>query len=269
MNPPMNPHPPGQLPVSVCIIAGNEAHRIRGALESVADWAGEIIVVINHDVSDGTDKIVESFGGKVFREPWKGNIAQNQSATDKASGEWLLSLDADEVVSPGLAAEIRALLANPAKAGRFAAYEFPRCTLFYDRWIRHGEWYPDRKLRLWRRGQGHWGGVFPHGRVIVNGSAGRLKGELLHYSMESMEHLLQKTIRYANEFAETCRKENRRITLIQLLARPPWRFLRGYVFKLGFLDGWRGLAIAWLAAFYTFLRYFKALEAQISKTTPS
>jgi glycosyltransferase involved in cell wall biosynthesis len=253
---------PTKLPISVCIIAGNEAHRLGRTLESVAGWVGEIIVVLNHDVNDGTDKIAESFGAKVFREPWKGNIAQNQSATDKATGDWLLSLDADEVVSPELAAEIQQLFTRPAQTARFDAFDFPRCTLYYDQWIRHGEWYPDRKLRLWRRGKGHWGGVFPHGRVIVNGPVGKLHGELLHYSMESLDHLLQKTIRYANEFAETCRQENRRITLVQLLVRPPWRFLRGYVFKLGFLDGWRGLTIAWLAAFYTFLRYFKALEAQ-------
>jgi hypothetical protein len=161
-----------------------------------------------------------------------------------------------------LAKEIQALFASPDQTTRFEAYDFPRCTLFYDRWIRHGEWYPDRKLRLWKRGCGTWGGVFPHGRVIVTGRVGHLNGELMHYSMESIEHSLQKTIRYANEFAETCRHEHRRISFFQLLIRPPWRFLRGYVFKLGFLDGWRGLTIAWMSAFYTFLRYLKAYEEQ-------
>src|SRR5258708_34334765 len=123
---------PSKLPVSVCIIAGNEAHRITPTLQSVADWADEIIVVINHDVNDGTDKIGGSVGAKVFREPWKGNIAQNQSAPDKATGDWLLALDADEVISPELAAEIRELFLKPGKAGRFDAYDFPRCTLYYD-----------------------------------------------------------------------------------------------------------------------------------------
>lgn len=254
-----------RLPITVCIISGNEAHRITPTLQCVAGWVSEIVVVINETVNDGTDKIVESFGGKVFREPWKGNIAQNQSATDKATCDWLLSLDADEVVSPELAKEIQNLFASPDMAARFDAYDFPRCTLFYDKWIRHGEWYPDRKLRLWKRGQGKWGGVFPHGRVVVNGNTGHLSGELMHYSMESMEQMLQKTIRYANEFAETCRNERLRISFVQLLVRPPWRFLRGYVFKLGFLDGWRGLTIAWMAAFYTFLRYLKAYEEQNSK----
>lgn len=258
-----------KLPITVCIISGNEAHRITPTLQSVADWAGEIVVVINDTVNDGTDKIVESFGGKVYREPWKGNIAQNQSATDKVTCDWILSLDADEVISPELAREIQKLFTTPGKAAKFVAYDFPRCTMFYDRWIRHGEWYPDRKLRLWQRGKGHWGGVFPHGRVVVQGEVGHLNGELMHYSMENMEHMLQKTIRYANEFAETCRNENQRISFMQLLARPPWRFLRGYVFKLGFLDGWRGLTIAWMAAFYTFFRYLKAYEEQNNRPPSS
>ena len=261
----MNPNP---LPISVCNIAGNEAHRITPTLQSVADWAGEIIVVINDDVNDGTDKIVESFGGKVFREPWKGNIEQNRSASEKATREWLLALDADEVVSLELGTEIKKIFSTPQKLERCDAYEFPRCTLYYDKWIRHGEWYPDRKLRLWRRGQGQWGGVFPHGRVVVTGKVGRLRGELLHYSMESVEHQIKKTVRYADEFAATCRAENRQITFVHLLVRPPWRFLRGYIFKLGFLDGWRGLTIAWLTGFYTFLRYFKAFEAQNRKASP-
>jgi glycosyltransferase involved in cell wall biosynthesis len=260
--------PPQKLPVSVCIIAGNEAHRIRRTLQSVADWAGEIIMVINDDVNDGTDKIAESFGAKVFREAWKGNIAQNQSASDKATGDWLLALDADEVISPKLAAEIQKLFSEPGRSSRYDGYDFPRCTLYYDQWIRHGEWYPDRKMRLWRRGCGKWGGVPPHGRVLVAGKIGKLRGELLHYSMESMEHQIKKTVNYADEFAATCRAENRRITFWHLLIRPPWRFLRGYIFKLGFLDGWRGLSIAWMTAFYTFLRYFKAFEAQNTRPSP-
>jgi glycosyltransferase involved in cell wall biosynthesis len=257
-----------KLPISVCIIANNEAHRIGNTLKSVAGWTSEIVAVINHDVSDGTDKVIESFGGKVYREPWRGFVGQNQSATDKATGEWLLSIDADEVISPELAAEIQACFARPETLNRLAGFEFPRVSMFYGRWIRHGEWYPDRKLRLWKRGQGKWGGAAPHSRVIVNGPVGRLKGEMFHYSMESLEHLLQKTVRYADDFVATCRQENRRVTFGQMVIRPPWRFLRGYVFKLGFLDGWRGLAIAWMAAFYTFLRYLKAYQAQTGEDKP-
>src|ERR1035437_10470942 len=112
-------NPSQKLPVSVCIIAGNEALRIGGTLKSVADWAGEIIVVINHDVNDGTDKIAESFGAKVFREPWKGHIAQKNSAAQKASQEWILGLDADEAISAELSDEIQKLFPASDKLQQF------------------------------------------------------------------------------------------------------------------------------------------------------
>lgn len=258
-------NPPAKLPVSVCLIAGNEALRIGRTLQSVAGWAAEIIVVINHDVQDGTDKIAASFGAKVFREPWKGHIAQKNSAAQKAGQDWLLGLDADEVVSPELQEEFQRLFAGPEKCRRAAAFRFPRCTFYCGGWIRHGDWYPDYQTRLWRRGTAQWGGVDPHDKLLVNGSVGSLQGDLLHYSMENIEHQIQKTIRYADVFVATCHAENRRITFWQLLIRPPWRFIRGYLFKLGFLDGWRGLSVAWMTAFYTFLRYFKAIEAQNRK----
>ncbi|HZT23127.1 MAG TPA: glycosyltransferase family 2 protein [Verrucomicrobiae bacterium] len=141
-----------KLPISVCLIAGNEARRIRRALESVAGWTSEIIVVLNDDVNDGTDKIAESFGAKVFREPWKGHIAQKNSAAARAGAEWILGLDADEAVSPELREEIEKRFAAPENLQPFAAFSFPRCTFYCGRWIRHGDWYPDRQIRLWRRG---------------------------------------------------------------------------------------------------------------------
>lgn len=253
------------LPISVCIVAGNESARIRRTLESVAGWVSEIVVVLNHDVSDGTDKIAESFGARVFREPWKGFIGQKNSAAEKCTQPWLLNIDADEVVSPGLKQALHALFAGqPAHA----AYQFPRCTLFYDRWIRHGDWYPDRVLRLWRRESGRWTGEEPHARLQIDGSIGRLKADLLHYSMEGIDHQLQKTIRYADDFTRDCQKHDRKVTFMELFTRPPWRFFRGYVLRLGFLDCWQGLTIAWMTGFYTFLRYFKAFEIQNREKAP-
>lgn len=252
-------NPPNPAPISVCIIAGNEAARIRRALESVAGWVAEIILVLNDDVSDGTDKIAAEFGAKVFREPWKGHIGQKNSAAAKASQPWLLGLDADEAVSGALAGEIRAAVSAP---GQCAAFQFPRSTFFYGRWIRHGDWYPDFQTRLWRRGQAQWGGMDPHDKLLVQGPVGKLRGQLEHRSMESIEHQIAKTIRYADDFAKASRPAGRRVSFFELLARPPWRFVRSYVFKLGFLDGWQGFAIAWMTAFYTFLRYFKAFAAQ-------
>ena len=254
-----------RLPISVCLIAANEAHRIRGALESVAAWTSEIIVVLNEDVNDGTDKIAESFGAKVFREPWKGHIDQKNSAAQKASQEWILGLDADEVISPALRLEIQKLFSAREKMQPFAAYNFPRCTFYGGRWIRHGDWYPDRKARLWRRGQASWGGFNPHDVLMVKGRVGKLKGDLMHYSMEDLNHLIRKTIAYTDTIARQKFESGQDAGLFTLWFRPFWRFVRGYFLKLGFLDGWQGFSIAWLGAFYTFLRYAKVRELKLQK----
>jgi len=256
----MSPSP--RLPVSVCMISGAEAHRIGRALESVSGWAGEIVVVLNQDVADGTEELAQSLGAKVYREAWKGHVAQKNSAAQKATQPWILGLDADEVVSAGLQAEFRKLLDGSLGAGNCAAYQFPRLTQYLGRWIRHGDWYPDFQLRLWQRGAAQWGGIDPHDRLEVRGSIGRLRGDLLHYSMESLEHQVQKMLRYADDFARLRAGQGRRVGYLDLLTRPAWRFLRSYVLKLGFLDGWQGLCIAWTTAFYTFLRYARARELQ-------
>jgi glycosyltransferase involved in cell wall biosynthesis len=253
-----------RLPVSVCIISGAEAHRIRRTLESVADWTSEIVVVLNQEVADGTAELAESAGAKVYRESWKGHVAQKNSAAQKATQDWVLGLDADEVVSPELKEELERLLSNPAAAELRAGYRFPRRTLYLGRWIRHGDWYPDLQLRLWRRGRGRWGGVDPHDRLEVDGAIGRLRGDLLHYSMENLDHQIRKMMRYADDFARVCAEQGRPVGVIDLLTRPPWRFVRSYILKGGFLDGWQGLCIAWTTAFYTFLRYARARERQTS-----
>jgi glycosyltransferase involved in cell wall biosynthesis len=258
-----------RLHISVCIIAGDEAARIRRALESVAGWTSEIIVVLNKDVSDGTGQIAQSFGAKVFHEPWKGHIAQKNSAAQKASQEWILGLDADEVVSPKLRAEIQQLFTESEKLTRFAAFSFPRCTLYCGRWIRHGDWYPDRKVRLWHRGQAKWGGIDPHDTVIADGHVGKLNNDLLHYSMDNLNHRIHKMTIYSDIFTRRCLENNLRVNLFKLWLRPWWRFVRGYVLRLGFLDGWQGYVIARMITFETFLRYAKVREAQLPQTKDS
>jgi glycosyltransferase involved in cell wall biosynthesis len=252
-----------RLPISVCIIAGNEAHRIRRALAGVAGWTNEIIVVLNEEVSDGTDKIAESFGANVFREPWKGHVAQKNSAVDKATQPWIFGLDADEEVSAALRDEIIRAVTRAETNSGYAGYSLPRCTFYCGRWIRHGDWYPDRKVRLCRRGRAEWSGVDPHDAMIVNGRVGRLKHDLLHYSMENLEHHARKTNDYSNMFARRHGESGRRASLVEMWFRPWWRFVRGYFLRLGFLDGWRGYVIARMIAFETFLRYAKVREAQL------
>lgn len=250
-----------QLPVSVTMIAGAEESRIGRSLESVASWASEIIVVINDEVSDRTREIAEALGAKVFREPWKGHIAQKNSAAEKATQDWVFGLDADEVVTPELRNEIQHLFASGTPP-EFDAYSMPRLNLYCGRWLRHGDWYPDRKTRLWRRGSAHWGGKDPHDKVVTRGEVGKLGGDLMHYSMDSLEHHVRKAVSYGSIFAEQYPSDGSVIGPVGLWARPAWRFFRGYLLRLGFLDGWQGFVVAKMIAFESFLRYAKVREIQ-------
>lgn len=252
-----------KLPVSVCIISGNEAHRIGGALKSVVDWVSEIVVVLNEDVNDGTDKIAQSFGAKIYREQWRGFVAQKNSAASKANQTWILNLDADERVSPELRDEIIRRLEKDRDI--YAAYSFPRCSFYLGRWIRHGDWYPDRCTRLWQRGRAQWAGEDPHAKLVVHGRTAKLKSDLRHRFTESINYQITKTVNYADVFARHAATSGKQVRLFDMLFRPVWRFWRGYLFRLGFLDGWQGFAVAWMTAFYTFLRYARARESQLSK----
>jgi glycosyltransferase involved in cell wall biosynthesis len=243
------------------MISGAEALRIGRALESVAEWASEIIVVLNQDVDDGTDRIALKYGAKVFREPWRGFIAQKNSCAEKAGCPWLLNLDADEIVSRELAAEIATAISG---TNGHAAYEFPRCTFYAGRWIRHGDWYPDRVRRLWRQGTARWSGEEPHARLEVKGTVGRLGSDLLHHSNDNIAHQIAKIAPYHADFVKRGVSNGTRAGLIELGFRPAWRFLRAYVFRLGFLDGWQGFYIAALGSFSTLTRY--ALLREVRET---
>ena len=258
----------GKLPVSICMISGAEAHRIERALQSIAEWAAEIVVVLNEKVNDGTEEIARRYGATIFREPWKGYVGQKNSAAEKATQPWLLGLDADEAVSEALREEIIRVLSTTDGGEGLAAYEFPRCTLYCGRWIRHGDWYPDRVLRLWKRGTAHWVGVEPHARLEVCGGVGRLRADLLHYSNESIAHQISKIAPYHAEFVRARVAAGKRSYLLELLARPCWRFLRAYLFRLGFLDGWQGFYIAALTSFSTLTRQAMVREAQTPKPSP-
>ena len=242
------------------MISGAEAHRIGRALESVSDWASEVLVVLNEEVQDGTEEICEARGAKVFRENWKGYAAQKNSAVEKASCPWILALDADEEVPPALWKEIAEAIENAELNRAYTAFEFPRCSYYCGRWIRHGDWYPDRVSRLWRKGSARYVGP-------EQGAIGRLKSDLLHYSNESINWQLEKIGRYADPFVRQCLANGRKASWLDLTARPFWKFVRAYFFRLGFLDGWPGYYIAWLGAFSTLTRYTKVREALIKTTS--
>jgi glycosyltransferase involved in cell wall biosynthesis len=254
-----------QLPITVCFVSGAEEHRIGLALESVREWTSEIVVVLNAEVQDRTEEICLKHGANVYREPWKGFIGQKNSAADKATQPWVLGLDADEVVGEKLRNEILDLFHNRARLEQHDAYDFPRCTFYCGRWIRHGDWYPDRVLRLWKRGAAHWSGIEPHAKLDLAGKIGHLRHDLLHYSNERIDRQIAKIAPYSDSFVSHFREKGRRPGSFDLLVRPFWRFLRAYFFKFGFLDGWQGYYIAWLTAFSTATRYVKVLEAELNQ----
>ncbi|HXE41586.1 MAG TPA: glycosyltransferase family 2 protein, partial [Candidatus Baltobacteraceae bacterium] len=205
----------------------------------------------------------ESYGAKVFSRPWQGHAAHRNFASEKATQPWLFALDVDEIVTPELREEIIRAISRPA-ADSVVAFGFARCTMYHGRWIRHGDWYPDRKIRIWRRGRGSWEGGL-HERLIVDGSKEWLRGDLLHHSMESLEHQIKKTISTADYFLRQCEKSGRKVGFGDLAFRPWWSFFRSYFIRVGFLDGWQGYVIAWMTSFYTFLRYAKVFVAQKEK----
>jgi glycosyltransferase involved in cell wall biosynthesis len=243
------------------MISGAECHRIGKALASVAEWASEIVVVLNEEVSDGTDSTAASFGAKVLREPWRGFAAQKNAAAAQAGCPWIIGLDADEVVSAPLRERMAALF----EAGRVpseAAFRFPRCAWYCGRWIRHGDWYPDYVTRLWRKGAAEWTGVEPHAGLVVRGAVGTLAADLLHYSNDSIDQQISKIVPYSADFVRHRRQNGQSAGVADLAIRPAWRFFRAYVLRRGFLDGWPGFYIASLNAFSTLTRYVKVLEAE-------
>ena len=256
-----------RLPISVCVVAGNEAHRIRPALDSVKDWASEIILAIDDKVTDGTDKVAAAYGAKIFSQPWRGHAAHRNFASAQATQPWLLALDADEVVSDALRDEIIATFQNHGTNSSPAAYSFPRLSYFGGRWIRHGNWYPDRKVRLWRKEAGQWEGD-PHEKLVLQGAVVPLRSELLHFSNENIDQMLGKISVVSTVFVRQCQTRHRRTGWTDLAIRPFWKFFRAYILRLGFLDGWPGYFIAWMDAFSTVTRYSKVIEAEQPTSKP-
>jgi glycosyltransferase involved in cell wall biosynthesis len=254
-----------RLPISVCLVAGNEAHRIRAALESVKEWTSEIVLAIDDKVMDGTDKVAAGYGAKVVSQPWRGHAAHRNFASAKATQPWLLAIDADEVVSDKLRDEIIAAFQSQAGQTTPAAYSFPRLSFFCGRWIRHGDWYPDRKVRLWRRDAGQWEGD-PHEKLVLKGQVVSLRSNLLHYSNESIDQFMGKLKYISDVFVKQSQSQGRRVRWTDLAVRPFWKFFRAYIIRLGFLDGWPGYLIAWANALSTVVRYTKVKEAELDKS---
>lgn len=248
--------------ISACIIAGNEERDIERCLQSVA-WADEIVVVDSFS-KDRTVEIARRYTDKVFQHEWHGYIGQKKLISGLAQGPWILFVDADEEVSPGLRREIEEIFAQPPPPG-VNGYECPRLVHYLGRWIRHGDWYPDIKLRLFRKTHGRCGGKEPHDRVFVEGQVRRLQGQLFHYTYTDIADQIATLNRFSGISAQTQREEGHRVRLSDLIFRPFFRFLRCFILKRGFLDGVPGLIVARNVAFGTFIKYAKLWEFNQTK----
>jgi glycosyltransferase involved in cell wall biosynthesis len=243
--------------LTVTVITFNEASNIAGALESVA-WADELIVV-DSGSTDDTVAIARRHGARVENRAWTGYGAQKNHAAAGASHDWILSLDADERVSPALASEIRALMERGPSA---QGYRFPRVAHYLGRWIRSTDWYPDVNVRLYDRRAARWNDRKVHEGLDLEGRVERLEGELLHYPYRSISDHLVKMDRYTTLAAEQWAAEGRRASALQALVHPRLAFFRNYVLKGGFRDGAAGLLVSLLNSHYVFLKYAKLLEIQ-------
>jgi glycosyltransferase involved in cell wall biosynthesis len=250
--------------VTATVITRNESANIAAALESLR-WADEIVVV-DSESTDSTVEIARRYTDRVIVRPWPGYVAQKNFAAGQASYDWIFSLDADERVTPELAAEVRALLsALPAAAG----YRIPRVAFHCGRWIRSTDWYPDHQLRLYDRRHALWTGRLVHESVRADGPVSRLHGEIQHYAYRDLAHHLQTMDRYTTLAARQMFEDGRRASWIDVLITPRLTFFRNYVLRGGFRDGMAGLVVSVMNAYYVGLKFAKLWElCSLSTSTP-
>jgi glycosyltransferase involved in cell wall biosynthesis len=242
-----------RMKISATIVTLNEERHIARAIESLR--CVDEVLVVDSGSTDRTREIAARLGARVIEEPWRGFAAQKNFASERAANDWILSLDADEAVTEELEAEILALKKD---GPQFDGYSMPRLAQYLGRWILHGGWYPDRKIRLFHRRRAAWQGEYVHESVRVEGRVGEFGGRLHHFTCDSLSAHMRTLDHYTTLAAQELRARNTEVPVRRLLVDPAWTFVRTYLIRRGFLDGPQGLAIAWMAALYTFLKYAKA-----------
>lgn len=243
--------------LSVILIARNEAHNIEACLQSVA-FADEWIVVESASTDDTAERARRWGAQVVSTEDWPGFGPQKNRALDLARGKWVLSIDADERVTPELAAEIQAVIAGGDKD----AYDIPRLSSFCGKPIRHSGWWPDYVLRLFKRDCARFTDVAVHERVVVDGSVGKLAGHFTHAAYDSLDSLITKINRYSSDAAAMMHARGKRTSVLGTVGHASWTFVRIYLVRRGFMDGRHGFVLAVAAAAGSFFRYAKLLFLQ-------
>ena len=242
--------------LSVIIITKNETRHIAACLKSVA-WADEIIV-LDSGSSDDTVAICKTYSAQIYETDWPGFGPQKQRALDKARGDWVFSIDADEQVTPQLKEEIQQAM----QSKQFAGYQMPRLSSFCGKQIRHGGWWPDYIIRLFRRESANFLDVPVHEKVLVDGPIGKLKSPLLHDTYQTLEEAIDKMNKYSSLSAKMLFDAGKKSSISKALIKTLWTFVRCYLIKAAFLEGRYGLMLAAVNSQGTFYKYLKLLELQ-------
>ena len=248
--------------LAVVVIAKNEAKNISGCLKSVS-WANEVIVV-DAQSTDRTSEIAKEFTNKVFIRPWSGFGPQKNFGIDQVRSDWVLIVDADERVSLELAEEIRNFFVSPLSM-ESVAFRIPRRNYFYGKWVRWGGAYPDYQIRLFQRGKAQYNNVAVHENLIVDGHVGTLSKHLEHYTERQIADHFGKFNLYTTLAASEKAKSHTTVSWCHLLCNPFVIFFKTYFLKKGYRDGTRGIIFAVFASMYTFVKYTKLLEFQVTE----
>ena len=244
-----------KLPISVVLITYNEQENIKRTLEAIKDFASEIIIVDSHS-TDNTRQIAKSQGAIVYEEDWKGYREQKNSALRKATNEWILSIDADEVITNELKEEIANVIANPQADGYF----INRRTVFLGKKLKYAL-YPDRQLRLVKqKANPIWTGGSVHELLKIDGKTAQLKGYVLHYSYRDLNDYILRLNKYARLWAEDALRKNKKPNINRLIISPLTAFIKNYFLKLGLLDGMRGFIVSCATSYYSLLKGFYLWE---------
>jgi glycosyltransferase involved in cell wall biosynthesis len=241
--------------ISACIISYNEEKKIEDCLRSLEGVADEIIVVDSLS-TDTTRDIARNYTDNIYEQAFLGHVEQKNLAVSKASHDWILSLDCDERLSDELKSSIQAI---KDRLDQSDAYRMARKTFYVYRWLNHC-WYPDKKVRLFNKHKAHWGGVNPHDRVVVqSGNVSELRGDILHYSFDSISAHLQTLDKFTEIGANEIIKRGKKVNLLSPFTHAGWTFARMYILRGGFLDGFAGLVASFLSFVHVFVKYSKVI----------